>query len=107
MNNEISNPKTEMSETSLMNDRDYLTTILGLEKGMVKDYAVSLTEASNAELYNEFYDMFEDTCELAREAYDLMFKKGWYSVETADENKINQKLTTLTEEISQIEIENE
>ena len=40
MNNKIKNPKTEVPETLEMNDKDYMTTMLTIEKGMVKDVAV-------------------------------------------------------------------
>lgn len=95
MNNKIKNPKTEVPETLEMNDKDYITTMLTIEKGMVKDYAVALTEASNTDLYNDYYDMFNEIIGLQREIYNLMFKKGWYKIEKADENKITQKLNML------------
>ena len=53
MNNKISNPKTDVPNTSEMNDKDYITTMLSIEKAMAKDYAVALTEASNTDLYND------------------------------------------------------
>lgn len=102
-NNKVSNPKTEVPSTFKMNDKDYLTSILAVEKAMVKDYAVALTEASNNDLYNDFCDMFNDVIELQREVYNLMFKKGWYSLEMAEENKIQQKYNTLQQEVSQLE----
>lgn len=107
MNNKISNPKTEVPETPNMNDKDYITTMLGIEKAMVKDYAVALTESSNNDLYNDYYDMFDDVSALQRDIYNLMFKKGWYSLEKAEENKITQKLNTLEQELPQLEINGE
>ena len=95
MNNKIKNPKTEVPETLEMNDKDYITTMLTIEKGMVKDYSVALTEASNTELFNDYNDMFNEITKLQREIYNLMFKKGWYEIEKAEENKITQKLNML------------
>ena len=102
--NKISNPKTEVPQTKEMNDKDYITTMLSFEKAMVKNYAVALTEASNNELYEDYYDMFSDVCSLQRQIYNLMFKKGWYCLETAEESKITQKLNTLEQEFPQLEI---
>lgn len=102
MNNKISNPKTEVPNTTEMNDKDYITTILGMEKQIVKDYAVAMTEASNDDLYNDYHDMFDDASELQREIYNLMFKKGWYCLEMAEDNKIMQKIETLKQEIPQL-----
>lgn len=107
MNNKVSNPKTEVPQTNKMNDKDYITAMLSIEKSMLKNYAVSLTEASNDDLYNDYYDMFDDVANMQREIYNLMFKKGWYELETADENKINQKINMLTGELAQLESNNE
>ena len=60
MNNKISNQKTEVPQTNEMNDKDYITTILSIEKEIVKNYATAMTEASNDELCNDFHDMFDD-----------------------------------------------
>lgn len=102
-NNKISNPKTEVPQTKEMNDKDYITTMLTIEKAMVKDYAVALTEASNNDLYNDFYDMFDEVSNLRSEIYNIMFKKGWYSIEVAEENKITQKLNMLEQELPQLQ----
>ncbi len=102
MNNKISNPKTEVPNTSKMNDKDYVTSILNVEKEIVKNYATATTEASNDKLYNDFHDMLNEASELQRETYNLMFKKGWYTLEMADENKIQQELNTLNQEFNQL-----
>lgn len=101
-NNKISNPKTEVPQTPEMNDKDYMNTILAIEKCLVKDYAVAMTEASNDELYNDYHDMFDDISDIQREAYNLMFKKGWYCLEMAEDNKIEEKLNTLRQELPQL-----
>lgn len=99
MDNKISNPKTEVPNTPEMNDKDYITTMLSIEKQMVKDFAVALTEASNTDLYNDYYDMFDEVSNMQRQIYNLMFKKGWYSLEKAEESKITQKLNMLEQEL--------
>lgn len=102
VNNKISNPKTEVPETKEMNDKDYITTVLTIEKAMIKDYAVTLTEVSNNDLYEDYRDMFNDVSDLQREIYNLMFKKGWYCLEQADQNKITQKLNMIEQEFQQL-----
>lgn len=103
MNNKIQNKNVEVPNTKQMNDKDFITTMLSIEKALVKDYAVSLTEASNNDLYNDYYDMFDDLSNLQRYIYNLMFKKGWYQLEMAEDNKIQEKLNCLTNEILQID----
>ena len=57
-NNKVSNPKTEVPQTNKMNDKDYITAMLSIEKSMLKNYAVSLTEASNDDLYNDYIKIY-------------------------------------------------
>lgn len=102
MNNKIGNPKTKVPQTKQMNDKDYITIMLSIEKAMVKDYSTALTEASNNYLYEDYCDMFNDISDLQREIYNLMFKKGWYCLEQADEDKIAQKLNIVEQEFSQL-----
>ena len=103
MNNKICNPKQEVPSSKELNDKDYLTAILNLEKMMIKNYAVSLTEASNSSLYNDYYDMFNEISNIQREVYNLMFKKGWYELEEAKDNKIGEKLNTFEQEFKELE----
>ena len=105
-NNKISNQKAEVPSTPEMNDKDYITSMLEVEKAMVKDYAVALTEASNEDLYNDYYDLFDEVSETQREIYNLMFQKGWYSIETAQDTKITQKLNMLEQELPQLDNNN-
>ena len=98
MNNSISNPKTELSKGTSLNDKDYMNSLLGTLKEMVKNYAVALTEASNENLYNEFKTMFDEYSNLQREVYETMFRKGWYTLEKAEQQKLDSKYQTLNQE---------
>lgn len=102
-NNKISNQKTKVPNTLEMNDKDYITIIFSIEKQIVKDFAVALTEVSNTDLYNDYYDMFDEVSDMQRQIYNLMFKKGWYCLEKAEESKIIQKSNKLEKELPQLE----
>ena len=82
-NNKICNPKTEVPSGKSLNDKDYITCLLSSLKELVKNYAISLTEASNENLYNTYKEMFDKYSSLQREVYEVMFSKGWYSLEKA------------------------
>lgn len=97
-NNQISNPKTEVPKGTSINDKDYMNALLSSLKEMVKNYATALTEVSNESLYNEFKTMFDEYSNLQREVYETMFRKGWYSIEKADEQKQDTKYQTLNQE---------
>lgn len=101
-NNKISNPKTEVPTGKALNDKDYISCLLSSLKDIVKNYAVALTEASNEKLYNSYKAMFDSYSSLQREVYELMFRKGWYSLEKAEIQKISSKVQMLSQEVSDL-----
>lgn len=102
MNNKVQNPKTEVPANSNMNDRDFLNDILESEKNMSVNYTYALNEASNEELFKRIYDMFIHIKEAQRNLFELSFKKGWYTLEKAEENKINEEINTLSNMFNEI-----
>lgn len=103
MNNKVQNPKTEVPANSNMNDRDFLNDILESEKNMSVNYTYALNEASNEDLFKRIYDMFIHIKEAQRNLFELSFKKGWYTLEKAEENKINEEINTLSNMFNEIE----
>ncbi len=101
-NNQIKNPKVETSKGVNLNEKDYLNSLLSCLKEMVKNYAISLTEASNETLYEEYKNMFLEYSSLQREVYELMFRKGWYVLEKAEDEKIMTKHQCLNQEFTDL-----
>ena len=104
MNNQIQNQKTEVPSGIKLNDKDYLNSLLSCLKEMVKNYSVVLTEASNENLYRTYKEMFNKYIELQREVFELAFRKGWYVLESAENNKVSDKYTTLNQEYLDLNI---
>lgn len=104
-NNKIANPKTETPTGIHMNDKDYITCLNTILKEMTKNYVTAMTEASNESLYNSYSSIFQELSKLQRETYELMFQNGWYSLEQAETQKINEKLQTLSKEYQDLELE--
>ena len=102
MNNKISNVKQEVENTIDMNDKDYINKLLTCLKEMTKNYAVSLTEASNETLYEKYKEMFLKYSSLQRSVFELMFRKGWYELEKVESNKLTEKYNMLNNEFSSI-----
>jgi len=100
--NKVANIKTEIPTGIEMNDKDYLSSVLELEKNMSNNYSIALNEASNDYLYEDYFEFFEDTKDASRDLYDLMFKNGWYTLEKAETQKINQKYQMLNQEFSDL-----
>ncbi|MDD3821899.1 MAG: spore coat protein [Bacilli bacterium] len=90
-NNQIQNPKEEVPSTMEMNAKDILNDILMSEKNITNNYSVALNEMSNEALYQPLLEIFTETQNTQRDLFDLLFKKGWYPLEKADQNKIAQK----------------
>lgn len=105
MNNKISNPKTEVPTGIKMNDKDYLNCLLTCLKDMTKNYTIAMTEASNESLYKSHNSTFQELIKLQRKAFELAFKKGWYSLEKAETNKIDEKLNMLSKEYQDLNID--
>ena len=103
-NNKIANPKTQTPTGISMNDKDYITSVLTCLKEMTKNYTTAMTEASNESLHKSFHSIFLELMKLQRKVYELMFRKGWYSLETAEKQKINEKYQTLSQEYQDLNI---
>ncbi len=102
-NNKIQNPKTEVPQTIEMNDENYLNDMLETEKNMSVNMTISLNEASNETLYNELYEMFLQIRNAQRNLYELAFRKGWYSLEKAEQTKISEEYNSLTQSLNELQ----
>ena len=81
---------TEVSSTKDMNDKDILNDVLICLKNISNNYSIAIDEMSNKKLYKDVLSIFTETKDAARNAYNLAFSKGWYSLEEADDEKITQ-----------------
>lgn len=102
-NKKIANAKVEVEKGVELNDKDYLNCLLSNLKEMSKNFCIALTEASNEVLYKKYFEMFLNISNLQRETYELMFRKGWYSLEEVEETKLNEKLNMLTTEYNDLD----
>ncbi|WP_332695852.1 spore coat protein [Halalkalibacter lacteus] len=86
----IQNPEMQIQKTPQMNDRDFINDILAMEKSMTNSYSVALNEMSHGQLYQDLSSVFNQTQDCQRELYNVMFQKGFYSLEAADGQKLDQ-----------------
>lgn len=97
-NNEISNLKVEVPQGLSLNDKDYLNCLLTSLKELEKNYAIVLSECSNEHLFGIYKNIFDSVVALQRECYELAFINGWYKLERAESQKVDQKYQCLDEE---------
>ncbi len=88
--NKIQNPKTQVPKTIEMNDRDRLNDMLSTAKYMTDAYDTALNEASHAQLYQDILSIYTDTQNCQRDIFDLMFQKGWYKMDPATGQQLQQ-----------------
>lgn len=88
---QIQNPQTQVPNTPELNDRDYIELVLNDIKKMTgMGLPNALNEASNDTLFNELFQMYQETQQKQRELYNLMFEKGWYSISAEQKQKLMQ-----------------
>lgn len=102
MDNKIKNEKIEVETGILLNDKDYMNMCLSKLKELEKNMTICLSEASCEELYQQYFNIFSEISKLQREAYEMMFIRGWYTLEKEENNKIEEKLTCLEKELHEL-----
>ncbi|WP_445491854.1 spore coat protein [Niallia sp. 03133] len=86
----IQNPEKQVPKTPQMNDRDFVNDLLSTEKYMTDSYSIALNEASHQALYQDLLAIFTEAQNMQRELYTVMFQNGWYKLEPAEQQKIQQ-----------------
>lgn len=89
-NKKVECPMTQVVSTKEMNDKDILNDILLTLKNVSNNYSVAIDEMSNRQLYKEVFKIYNETKAKAREAYELAFSNGWYTLEKAEATKIDE-----------------
>ena len=98
----VENKKTPTSKVKSMNDEDILNDILSNEKSMSNNYGYAIDEMSNKVLFKKIMDIFKDTKNAARNAFELSFEKGWYTLEKAEKNKIKQAYDKANKQVKEL-----
>ena len=72
-----------------MEDKDLMEGELLTIKGACDLYLHGTLEATTAEVHAAFKEALDESLNIQNKIYNLMAEKGWYSTDTADQNKIN------------------
>ena len=59
-------------------------------------------ELTDKELYQKYLETFLNISAMQREVYELMFLNGWYVLEKAESNKIQDKYQTLNQDLNDL-----
>lgn len=90
-----------------INDRDILNDILSTQKYLTDNYNIFVREASHEKLHQTVMGVFQETHQMAREAYNLMFKKGWYTLTSAARQNVEQTHQQFTNYQTQFPYQNQ
>lgn len=91
--NQIANPKPA-NEPKVkgpeLNDRDRINDILAMEKYLSDSFNVAVREASHDSLHQDMLACLQETHQMQREIFNMMFQKGWYKLEAEQQQKLDQ-----------------
>ena len=73
-----------------MEDRDLMEKELLLIKGACDLYLHGTVESTTAEVHEAFKCALNDCLNIQNKIYNLMAEKGWYPMENAEQQKIDQ-----------------
>jgi spore coat protein CotF len=91
--NQIKNPKPAgepQVKGPEMNDRDRLNDILATQKYLTDSWNAAAREASHDALHQTIMTILTENHQAARTCYNAMFQNGWYTLEAAEQPKLNQ-----------------
>ena len=99
---EIKNKCEQTRKDECMSEEDILNDILLSEKSISNSYSVAINEMSNKYLYKMVMSIFEDTKDMSRDIFNLMFEKAWYSIPVEEDKKIEKSYTKYNNKLSEL-----
>ena len=83
-----------MNGTSMMfSDKDILQDALASQKFVTGNYNTFTTECVTPEVRGVFMSILKDEHDIQNEVFTEMQKRGWYQVQPADHQKLQQTKT--------------
>lgn len=92
-----------MKNENIMNEKDALYDILTGEKNLVKLYGTAMTEASGKDVRKTVKTNMFETAEEQYRVFECMQKNGYYEVQPADKNLIDQKTDNFSKVLKSLE----
>ena len=84
-----------------MNDRDLVEDVLLIIKGVADLYLHGTIESSTLNVHSTFEKILNDTLCMQNEVYNTMAQKGWYQVQQAEQQQIEQAKQKFAQASSQ------
>ena len=71
-------------------DREMMDDVLASQKFITENYNTFANECASPAVMTELMNILNEEHQIQHEIFDEMQKRGWYTVEQADMNKISQ-----------------
>ena len=76
-------------------DKSYLMGIFNLEKNISNEYNIFLNKSSNDYLYENIFSMLEDTNDMIREIYNLLYRLNIIKLFEVDSKVLDDNINKL------------
>lgn len=86
----------------MISEEDILNIMLSFEKNMSDNYSVAINEMSNKVLYKKIISVFDDTKDMGREIYNLMYSKGYYNLTSETDSKIEKSFNKYSKKLEDL-----
>ncbi|HCC08143.1 MAG TPA: spore coat protein [Clostridiales bacterium] len=73
-----------------MGEKEYVTDLLNSEKLLCSTYNTAIIEAATPQIREDFKSVLMDQFDVQNTIFMAMNEKGWYPVDPAQQNKIQQ-----------------
>lgn len=79
----------ENSSTGMMHDKEYLSDSLSAQKLITSNYNMFANECMNPSLREGFLNILKEEHDIQADLFCEMHKRGWYQVQPADVQQVN------------------
>ena len=86
-----------------MEEKFIMMDILITEKNITANTITALNEASCDEVYNLYFELFNDLTKSVKELFTICYNNNWYQLEAAPKIKVEQEISKLCGELNQEE----
>lgn len=80
-----------------MSDREYMDDILLTSKTLSAMYHYAVQESSTNDVHTNFKNILNDSLDMQHRIFSQMEQKGWYNMQPAPQNEVDQVKQKFTQ----------
>ena len=86
-----------------MEEKMIMMDVLNTEKEICSHTVTAMHEASSETIFKLYSGFFDKFAKEVKEIFGLSYKNNWYTLEAAEQTKIDQEITKLCSELNKEE----